>query len=169
MTRTTSEGLDELGQRVAAWRESNGGRRTRIPDQLWREAVRVASVVGVWATAKATRFNYEALRDRVNLAGGGRAVGKARAKHGTAAAKRGRVAKARGAGRTAIAVLEKRVAAAPDGKAVANFIALEMSQLGGAGRTVIDLVDRNGDRMRVDMAGGVDVAGLVQSFWSRQP
>jgi hypothetical protein len=30
-------------------------------------------------------------------------------------------------------------------------------------------VGRQGDRMRVDVAGGVDLAGLVQAFWSRQP
>ena len=50
-----------------------------------------------------------------------------------------------------------------------RFIALEMGQLGGAGRTVIDLVGRQGERMRVEVAGGVDLSGLVQAFWSRQP
>lgn len=169
MRRPTSTELNELSQRVAAWRESNGGRRARIPEQLWQDAVRVAAVVGVWPTAKATRFNYEALRDRVKQAGGGRAVGKPRAKGGAAVAKRGRIARANGAAGAVVAIAGpvKRAVGAPNGSTGASFIELEMGQLGGAGRTVIDLVDRHGDRMRVDLAGGVDVVGLVRSFWSR--
>ena len=39
------------------------------------------------------------------------------------------------------------------------------------GRTVVELVGRGGDRMRIDVTGrsGVDVVGLSLSFWSRQP
>lgn len=153
MGRTTSADLNELGQRVAAWREKAGGRGSTIPDQLWADAVCVARVNGVWATAKALRFNYGTLRDRVKDAA---APAKRR---GTTVVKRGKIAMARGAGAVASAI-------APHGNVPPSFIALEAGQFGGAGRTVIDLVGRHGDRMRVDVASGVDVMGLIQTLWS---
>jgi len=151
MGRKRSAELNDLGRRVAEWREEHGGRGSRIPDEVWQDAVRVAGVDGVWATAKALRFNYEALRRRVRQGGSGTVVEKPRKVGGTAATR------------------ARRTEVAPGGSGGARFIALEMGQLGGAGRTVIDLLGRHGDRMRVDVAGGVDLAGLVQTFWSRQP
>jgi hypothetical protein len=150
MKRTTSMELKELGRRVAEWREEHGGRGSRIPDELWKDAARVARVEGVWGTAKALRFNYEALRDRVRQGGSGGVVVEGPRKIGGSA--------------SACAV---RADVPASGSVGARFIALEMSQLGGVGRTVIDLVGRQGDRMRVDVAGAVDLAGLVGAFWSR--
>ncbi len=152
MERKTSAELNDLGRRVAEWREKHGGRGSRIPDELWKDAGLVAKVEGVWATAKALRFNYEALRDRVRQGGSSRAVVKVPRKTGGTAATRAR-----------------RTEVPPGGSAGASFIAFELGQLGGAGRTVIDLLSRHGDRMRVDVAGGVDLAGLVETFWGRQP
>ena len=69
--------------------------------------------------------------------------------------------------------LKERVAWAEGkerGNGQSTFVELEMGQLCGGGRTVIELVGRHGDRMRVDVTGAsaVDVVGLTQSFWSRQ-
>ncbi len=152
MERKTSTEMNDLGRRVAEWREEHGGRGSRIPDELWKDAVRVAKVEGVWATAKALRFNYEALRDRVRQGGSSGAVVKGPRKTGGTAATPAR-----------------RTEVPPGESAGASFIAFELGQLGGAGRTVIDLLGRHGDRMRVDVAGGVDLTDLVQTFWRRQP
>ena len=129
------------------------GGRSRIPDQLWSAAVGVARDVGVWATAKALRFNYEALRDRVKQADGGKDI--ARASLAEPAER-------------AIAARGRYAGAASKGNAGASFVALEMGQLCSAGRTVIELVGRHGDRMRVELTGGVDVVGLAQTLWSQQ-
>ena len=52
----------------------------------------------------------------------------------------------------------------------AAFVELGAAELGGSGKTVIELVGRNGGRMRIDMSGasGVDMVGLVQAFWSHE-
>jgi hypothetical protein len=49
-----------------------------------------------------------------------------------------------------------------------GFIALEMGSPAD-GRTVIELHGRHGDRMRMEVSGGVDVYGLAEKFWSRRP
>lgn len=179
MRRRTSTELNELGQRVTEWREEHGGRGSRIPDQLWKDAVRVARVEGVWATAKALRFNYEALRSRLDQAGSsasrgssGTVVQRPAKRGGAAMRKRVEVARARGVEPVptdAISASRVKGTDVPaQGHVGPSFIALEMGPLGGAGRTVIDLAGGHGDRMRVDVAGGgVDLVGLVQMFWSR--
>lgn len=71
MGQTASKDLHELRQRVEAWRkESGGGRGTRIPDEIWDAAVRVAEAEGVNATSRELRFNYERLKKRVDGARG---------------------------------------------------------------------------------------------------
>ncbi len=124
-----SRQLVTVRQHVEHWRKRHGGKGSRIPADLWEEAVAVAGVEGLYATAQALRFNYERLKERVAWAEG----------------------KERGNGQS-------------------TFVELEMGQLCGGGRTVIELVGRHGDRMRVDVTGAsaVDVVGLTQSFWSRQ-
>lgn len=53
-----------------------------------------------------------------------------------------------------------------------TFVALDGLRLLGQreGGTVIELVGRDGERMRIEVMGevlGVDVAGLARGFWSR--
>jgi hypothetical protein len=52
----------------------------------------------------------------------------------------------------------------------AAFVELETSQICGGCKTVLELVGRAGDRMRLEVAGGpeVDVVGLTQVFLSQQ-
>ena len=50
------------------------------------------------------------------------------------------------------------------------FVEVGMNPL-GSGRAVVEFVSRDGDRMRIDVAGpsGVDVVGLSRTFWGLQP
>jgi hypothetical protein len=69
---TASEDLTRLTEAVAKWRAAGGGvRGSKIPDDLWNEAVRVARVDGVWRTAKALGFKYEGLKRRIERGDGG--------------------------------------------------------------------------------------------------
>jgi hypothetical protein len=61
--RQTGE-LEALRRRVEGWRRQGGGRGSRIPEELWREAVTVSHRAGLHATARALRFNYENLKRR---------------------------------------------------------------------------------------------------------
>ena len=49
------------------------------------------------------------------------------------------------------------------------FVDLGMGQLCGS-RTVLDMVGRGGERMRIEVTGAstVDVVGLTQTFWGRR-
>ena len=64
MDRTMQRELVALQRRVDAWRGRGGGRGSRIPEGLWREAVGVVRSAGLYATARALRFNYEGLKKR---------------------------------------------------------------------------------------------------------
>ena len=146
MGRRTSQQLRELGRRVAQWRAQKKGRR--IPDYLWGEAVQVAQVIGVWATAQELHFNYQALRDRVRQGDAG----------GRELTQGDRVQTVTTAG------------GSKTGGEAAQFVAVQMGQQSGAERaTVIEVASRHGDRMRVEVPGSVDVVGVVGAFWSRQP
>lgn len=68
--------------------------------------------------------------------------------------------------------LKDRVNAEPASAAMAPsspaFIEVAMPRCDSAGRTVIQLEGRGGDRLRVEATGAVDVVGLAHAFWSRQ-
>jgi hypothetical protein len=127
MERSNSQALVVLRQRVGDWRRNGGGRGSRIPEALWNEAATVARDAGLYATARALRFNYEGLKKRVR-----------------AAAKKG------GGG--------------------AGFVALPMPVFNAGVKVLVDLVGRDGEQMRIDVAGAnaMDVVALAQAFWSRQ-
>jgi len=59
-----TQGLIALRRRVEGWRREGGGRGSRIPEEMWAEAVSVSRTAGLYATARALRFNYENLRMR---------------------------------------------------------------------------------------------------------
>ena len=128
MDRTMPRELVALQRRVEAWRGRGGGRGCRIPEGLWREAVGVVRTAGLYATARALRFNYEGLKKRA-----GEEVA-APGEHGT------------------------------------EFVALQMPQLNGGAKVVVDLVGRDGEQMRIDVssASAMDVVSLAQTFWRRR-
>ena len=138
----TTEQLKALRGRVAHWRRHRDGGRSMVPEDLWNAAVEVARVEGVHATSKALRFNYYSLKDRLVQANS--------------------------------AALTRRK---PDRDA--TFVEVQMPSLSSLApresavndKTVVELVGTGGARMRIDVTGTsrVDVVGLAQAFWSREP
>lgn len=61
--------LDALRRRLEGWRRGGSGRGSRIPEDIWAEAVGVSRTAGLWATARALRFNYQNLKKRALAAG----------------------------------------------------------------------------------------------------
>lgn len=57
--------LGDVGRRFREWRERHGGRGRRLPDELWREAARLARSGDVARVAKVLRLRPEALRRRL--------------------------------------------------------------------------------------------------------
>jgi hypothetical protein len=150
-TRTTSKELARLSARVTRWRDRQGGRGARVPDTLWREAAEVAEKVGLYATARATRFNYQRLKKQSE-----RSAATGRKASGTLGD---------------VACLARRPApgepVAGEGATVGSstrFVAVRMPTVPAASRTSIELVGRRGDQMRVEVAGNIDVIGLAQAF-----
>src|SRR6266545_1432275 len=132
--RAASAELTRLTEAVAKWRAAGGGRGSRIPEELWNEAARVAQIDGTWRTAKAIAFRYDTLKKAGIVFGS-----------------------------------TKAPATAKVNDAPKSFVALEMGPavVGGI-RTVVELEGRHGDRMRLELAGSVDVRGWVEKFWGRQ-
>lgn len=64
MDRTMPNELVSLQRRVEAWRAQGLGRKRKIPEELWDDAVSVARTSGLYATARALRFEYHKLKVR---------------------------------------------------------------------------------------------------------
>ena len=60
-----SQALWRARQRLLRWRERNGGRGVRIPEELWALAVVAAGTEGVEATAQALRLDRRRLSERL--------------------------------------------------------------------------------------------------------
>ena len=60
--------LGRTRQRLQRWRERYGGPGQPIPEELWDEAVEVARIAGVDATARALRVDRGRLAHRMPLA-----------------------------------------------------------------------------------------------------
>jgi hypothetical protein len=141
-SEATTEQLEALSNRVEHWRKHRDGGRSKVPEDLWNSAVDMARVAGVHATSKALRFNYYSLKDRLVLADG-EASGRKKADCG------------------------------------ATFVEVQMPSARtpipresvAGGRTVVELLGTGGARMRIAVIGSsnVNVVGLAQTFWSREP
>ena len=161
--KAVSRELTALRARVAEWRKRGGGRGSRIPEDLWQEAVSVARVEGLYATARATCINYERLKERSATAQGwvtdNRAGGESGGGHTDGplvAARHGGVKCVAGAG------------AGELGTEGSRFIAVQMRPPRTGQQTTIELVGRHGERMRVEVTScDVDVASVLETFWSR--
>jgi hypothetical protein len=149
MKRHWSGDLQALRRRLDGWRESNDGKRQPIPERFWVEAARVARVDGVWATSRALRINYNRIAACV-----------ARSRDHAKRRRRGATIVPLSAGQTS-----DRTGAA--GESRRQFVALEMGTVAGGAKTVIDLLNGRGDRMRVEVPGSVDVVALCSRLWSR--
>lgn len=164
MERVDSEDeLTTVKAALAKWRAEGGGRGSKIPDELWRAAARLARTAGVWRTAKALNLKYEGLRARVELGEGGSGGRPARTPVEARRARPRRPDDAEAMSTPGAASAEMSGSTPP------AFVALEMGPPPVASQTVIELHGRHGDRMRIEVPVGVDVCGLVERFWSRQP
>jgi len=138
-TKQVSRQLAGVQRRVERWRKHGGGRGSRMPAELWREATEVARIEGVYAVSRALRVDYNRLKSRVSTEEGSptrsTATGPVGSEFGPAA-----------------------------------FVELSTSQMCGGCKTVVELVGRSGDRMRLEVAGRpeVDVVGLTRVFLSQQ-
>ncbi|MBW2735471.1 MAG: hypothetical protein JRH20_24060 [Deltaproteobacteria bacterium] len=143
MKRVLGAQLSGLQAQVAHWRENRESGGSRIPQELWDEAVTVARVEGICATAKALRFNYYDLKKRFEQS------------QGTAPA-----------GDELSTVSDGGVEPSETG-----FVQLQMrpSDVPLEAPVVIELTGRGGDRMRIETrdGAGLDVVGMVRAFWSR--
>ena len=116
-----ADGMTAARRRIEHWRQNGGGQGARMPEALWREAVELARVAGLYATSRALGVDYTRLKER----------------------------------------LEKSPA---DKLGEAGFVEIEMPPVVG-GKAVVEFVGHRGRRMRIEMTGAVDVAGLMQAFW----
>lgn len=144
--------LDQARARLARWRAQHGGRGIPVPEALWAEAVEVARVEGVEATARGLRLDRSRLAARMPLEGVG--------------------ATARGLrlDRSRLAARMPPAGAAAGGEVGARFVELDAGRLGLSPRTVIRLEGRDGERLEVELGTGVmvDVAALIDAFWRRR-
>ena len=146
--KESSAELSELVEKVDEWRRRRE-RRTRIPEELWDEAVRVAGRAGLWATAKATRIHYPDLKDRMVKAGLSRGPDRRQAS---------------GGGQS------QSGHSRPNGMGLAGraaFVELPRAAMSAGTRTVVEFEGQGGDRMRIEVSGGVDLAGLARAFLAR--
>ena len=139
--RRAERRLAKLSARVAEWRERHGGRGARIPDEIWNEAVEVARTDGVYATALAVHFNRGRLQARV-LASGQLPGGKPKSTK-----QRTRIKQKEGDG--------------------GRFIALELAR--PSSTSVLELLSRHGDRMRVEGVSGAELWALIERLWRSSP
>jgi len=128
----------ELKKQVETWRETRE-KRTRMPEELWVEAVEVARQHGIWKVSNAVRCSYESLKVRVERVEPPAAVSSAVDAAGP------------GAGFVSVSPAAQ-IFGSPEPVA-----------------TEVELVAVDGARLVVRVEGreGLDVAGLARAFWSR--
>lgn len=150
-TKEFSAELTALAAKMDEWRRGRE-KRTRIPEELWDETIHLAKRAGLWATAKATRIHYPDLKERVGVAkvqGPVRLAGRAAMTGGAG----GRA----GCGRANGTGVASR----------ASFVELPRAAMSAGMKTVVEFEGKGGDRMRIEVSGGVDLAGLARAFYVR--
>ena len=145
-----SRELAALCGQLAQWRKhGGGGRGKRIPEAVWQQAAAVARVDGVLATARATRLNLERLQACVAAA---EATPSPR---GIAGRQSGRLG-------------DETLARSHAQPQRPQFVSVQLAPSTRRPALTIELISRSGERMRIESADGLDLAGVVQSFWSRR-
>jgi len=134
--------LDRLRERFEAWR-GRRDRERRIPPALWRAAVKLARAHGISAVSRAVRVDYYSLKRRLEAD-----RRPTRADNGAHGSARGRSA----------------------GPGDGRFVELPVPVMPGVPPCVLELEDRRGGRLRLEVHGldVDDAAKLVQSVWNRR-
>jgi hypothetical protein len=134
--------LEATRERLASWRQLHGGRGRPIPAALWSDAAEVARGHGVPETARTLRLDPRKLAKRVE--------------EGVAIVPRG------------TSEIEQSTAFVELGGLALGGLALREPR---AKATVVELVGREGDRVRVEVVGdagsAVDLVALARAFWGR--
>lgn len=160
MATTISRELAALCTQLAQWRkDGGGGRGKRIPDAVWQQAAAVARMDGIHATARAARLNFERLKASVAASDPARA--EAEPVNVVEAdphqpGRRDSAALARG---------KKRPLVKPQ---AAQFVSVQMGPIAPRCAMTIELTSRSGDCMRIESTDALDLAVVVQSFWSKR-
>jgi hypothetical protein len=159
MAKTKSQELAALCSELAHWRKyGGGGRGKRIPAGLWEQAAAVARVAGVVQTARVTRLNFDRL-EACMVEAEGRQAQVQTTQEQRAAAKRTR----RSEEVRQTLVHSDRAPAKAHG---AQFVSVQLAPVARSASMSIELISRSGERMRIESTGALDLAGVVQSFWS---
>jgi hypothetical protein len=161
MATTMSRELAALCTQLVQWRkDGGGGRGKRIPEAVWQQAAAVARVDGIYATARAARLNYERLKASTGASDAARAAAEPvevldAGPHRSS--RRDNAALARG---------KKQALAKPRS---AQFVSVQMAPVVPRRTMTIELTSHSGDRMRIESTDAIDMAVVVQSFWSKRP
>ena len=124
--------------RVDHWRKTRK-KPGRMPEALWKVAVRVARKRGINAVARALNLDYYSLQRHVKTSGGARSHKPARARR---------------------SVAKKKPASA--------FVAVDVVRPETMPECVLELVGPRGAKMTVRLRGPVDVVALAEAFWRRR-
>lgn len=160
MATTMSRELATLCAELAQWRkDGGGGRGKRIPAAVWQQAAAVARVDGIHTTARFARLNYERLKASMAACDSAHAAvepvevldaGSRRAR------RRDYVERARD---------KKQALARPR---AAQFVSVPMASVAPRRAMTIELTSRSGDRMRIESTDAIELAVVVESFWSKR-
>jgi hypothetical protein len=63
--QTAAVQLKQVHARIEQWRDSRT-KRSRIPQDIWDDATRLGTELGVYPVARALRLDYQVLRQRVD-------------------------------------------------------------------------------------------------------
>jgi enhancing lycopene biosynthesis protein 2 len=127
---------------------------------VWQQAAAVAQVEGIHATARATRLNFERLKANVTASAPSRAQAEVVEVLNAGSRRPIRSDSA------ALARGKKQPLVKPG---AAQFVSMQMTSMAPRHAMTIELTSRNGERMRIESADAIDLATVVQSFWSRRP
>jgi hypothetical protein len=160
MAKAKSQELAALCSQLAHWRRyGGGGRGKRIPAGFWQQAAAVARVEGVVQTARATQLNYDRLQACVAEAEGPVAQRQRQPRTESKRSRRSEEARQ-------TLVHSDRALAKAHG---AQFVSVQLAPVARSASISIELISRSGERMRIESTGALDLAGVVQSFWSSRP
>ena len=73
-TKRSSEipiALSEARRQLDHWRSRQPSKRTRLPEEFWRQAVALAQEYGLNKTARALKVKYESLKKQLEQGGAG--------------------------------------------------------------------------------------------------
>jgi len=62
--------LSEARRQLDHWRSQQSSKRTRLPEEFWRQAVALAQEYGLNKTARALKVKYESLKKHLEQSGG---------------------------------------------------------------------------------------------------